>query len=642
MRTSPIILGTAGHIDHGKTSLVKALTGIDTDRLQVEKRRGITTELGFAYLDLGDTRIGVIDVPGHERFIRAMAAGAYGIDFVCLVVAADEGIMPQTQEHMDICSLLGVDTGIIAITKVDLVDPEWLALVTEEVSALRNAAFLQNAKVVHVSTQTGEGLPQLRRELEKLTQTTVKRSAHGPFRLPIDRVFSLHGFGTIVTGTVASGTVKLGESIRIGEDQPIAKIRGLEVHGQQAEKAVAGTRCAVNIAGVSVQQLSRGQMLTHPEVLEATHILDVRFRYLKTSKQSLKSRSRVLFHHATSQTQANLILAQSEKLSPGDTAYAQLRLDAATPIYAIPGDRFIVRGFQAQKHYGTTIGGGEILRIHAPKLRGKTTSKRILHLEKIENANPHERVTIAIKQSHTMGISPATLHANLGIAEEKLTSILASLCSDNTIVVAGDGRYIDAEVWREAKQTIQNSVVKRTTDSAPTQDISLEELRVKRPRNYSLETFELLVEELCTEGILFVSGDRIGPATSNANTSYTLSKLEQLVVDKFREWKVTPPKVKELPSIFSQDSTNIQVVLRRLANIKVLTKIKADYYIDTATLDELQSKLEAHLQTQGEITPGEWKTLTEASRKFSIPLAEYFDAKKLTLRIGDIRKLRGL
>ncbi|MGH9887250.1 MAG: selenocysteine-specific translation elongation factor, partial [bacterium] len=315
----PIVLGTAGHIDHGKTSLVRALTGIDTDRLPVEKARGITTELGFARLDLGERRIAVVDVPGHERFVKSMVAGATGLDLVCLVVAADEGVMPQTREHLDICELLGVRRGLIVLTKRDLVDDEWLTMVTADVRAAVAGTFLEGAPAVACSTRTSAGLDDLRAAIAAAIDDLPPRERTGVFRLPVDRVFTVKGFGTVVTGTVLGGSVKIGDELVVIPSGVSARVRGIEVHGAAVDQAIAGHRAALNVGGVSVDDLARGDLLVHPGRVAGSHILDVELRYLATAPGELPTRSKVLVHHGTSQVLATLVLVGQSQLAPGAT-----------------------------------------------------------------------------------------------------------------------------------------------------------------------------------------------------------------------------------------------------------------------------------------------------------------------------------
>ncbi|RMG48984.1 MAG: selenocysteine-specific translation elongation factor, partial [Acidobacteria bacterium] len=350
-----IIVGTAGHIDHGKTELVKALTGIDADRLKEEKERGITIDIGFAFLTMGDTRFGFVDVPGHERFVKNMLAGVHGIDLVLLVVAADESIMPQTREHFDICRLLRVKSGLIAITKVDLVDEELLQLVEEEVRDFVRGSFLDGAPIIRVSARTGVGLEELKAALVNLGERIQERQSNAVPRLPIDRVFTKRGFGTVVTGTLVSGTLREGESVEILPRQMGATIRGLQVHNKPVEVAHAGERTAVNLQGVGVEDLQRGDVLVPPRRFRPTSMLDARLELLPTAPQPIENRTRVRFHIGTAEIMARVILLDRESLRPGDAALVQFRLER--PTFAVAGDRFIIRRYSPQ----TTVGGGVIL-----------------------------------------------------------------------------------------------------------------------------------------------------------------------------------------------------------------------------------------------------------------------------------------
>ncbi|HEX8951082.1 MAG TPA: selenocysteine-specific translation elongation factor [Polyangia bacterium] len=364
------VIGTAGHIDHGKTTLVRALTGIDTDRLKEEKERGITIELGFAHLTLptGET-VGVVDVPGHERFVRTMVAGAVGIDLVVLVVAADEGVMPQTREHLDICGLLGITRGVVALTKADLVDAELRELAVADIGETLRGTFLEGAPIIAVSAKSGEGLDALKSAIAAGLREVPGKDPEALARLPIDRVFSMKGFGTVVTGTLWAGRIKPGDDLVALPPLPggaPGKVRGVQVHGVTVGEARAGNRTAINLT-TPKEQLARGQVLVRPGELEAGRLVDVRLRYLATSKRALKRRARLLVHAGTAQSLATLSLLDGNELEPGQSGLAQLALDE--PMVLLPGDRFILRGFALQRHHGTTVGGGVVLRTLGARLR---------------------------------------------------------------------------------------------------------------------------------------------------------------------------------------------------------------------------------------------------------------------------------
>ncbi|HWR97596.1 MAG TPA: selenocysteine-specific translation elongation factor, partial [Candidatus Methanoperedens sp.] len=361
---SHLIIGTAGHIDHGKTTLVRALTGIDTDRLKEEKERGITIELGFAHLDLpGLPPAGIVDVPGHEKFVHHMVAGAAGIDLVLLVVAADEGIMPQTREHLDICRLLGVTQGIVVLTKADLVEAEWLALVSQDVTAYLAGSFLEGAPLVPVSSTTGRGIPELRAAIAARLATVPPRAASGLPRLPIDRVFTMKGFGTVVTGTLVAGRLDVGDAVEVLPARVESRIRGIQVYGAAVESARAGQRTAINLPGVEKAAIERGNVLTRPGLLEPSYLMDARLSYLRSASRPLANRTRVRLHLGTSEILARVILLGRAELAPGEEAMVQLRLEA--PGVALPRDRFVIRGYSPV----VTLGGGELVDTRPAKHR---------------------------------------------------------------------------------------------------------------------------------------------------------------------------------------------------------------------------------------------------------------------------------
>ncbi|WP_242372856.1 selenocysteine-specific translation elongation factor, partial [Anaeromyxobacter sp. SG26] len=381
-----VVVGTAGHIDHGKSSLVRALTGIDPDRLREEKRRGITIELGFAHLALPDgTVAGVVDVPGHERFVRAMAAGAGGIDLVVLVVAADEGVMPQTREHLDICRLLGVPRGLVAVTKSDLLPglgADWLPLLEQDIREATKGTFLEGAAVLPVSSTTGEGLDELRAEIARLAGEVTERPADGPVFLPIDRAFSMKGFGTVVTGTLLSGQIAEGDEAALlpsPQGAPALRVRSVQVHGKAAPRALAGQRTAVNLPGIEPTAVARGQALVHAGVVPPSSILDAEVTLLAAAPRPLKHRAKLLLHVGTAQVPAAVALLDRAELRPGETAFAQLRLGA--PVAALPGQRFILRGFAVLEGRGKTVGGGRVLAVAAPRRRrGRPEATRQLEV----------------------------------------------------------------------------------------------------------------------------------------------------------------------------------------------------------------------------------------------------------------------
>jgi selenocysteine-specific elongation factor len=568
----PIVVGTAGHIDHGKTALVKALTGVDTDRLPIEKQRGITTELGFAPLELGAARVALIDVPGHERFVKSMVAGATGIDVVIMVIAADEGAMPQTREHLAICDLLGVRRGVIALTKVDLVDAETLALAEQDVRAAVAGTFLATAPLIPVSVKASSGISELRAALAAAIATTSARPATGVFRLAIDRVFTKKGFGTIVTGTVLGGEVVVGDELHVIPSGLTARVRGLESHGAAIDRATAGQRCAINLGGVAVDELARGEMLVHPERVLGSHILDVELRYLATAEQLLPKRTKVLLHHGTAQVMATLDLL-GEPLAPGDTALAQLRIDRDTPLAALPGDHFLVRGFTSSPQHGATLGGGQVIRVLAPKARRSHADA----VAAIARAKLDQRIVLEARARAANGITAAALVQRTGLAD--LTDVLHDLVATGELVLDGT-RYLDA------------------------------------PSAVALER---------------AKPQPVQPA---------LAPIDHQVLAKLQACGLEPPRPKEIAGAMGLTEAAVKPALDRLLAAKLVTKIKPDLVMHARIVEDIRAKLLAHLAAHTTIDAQQWKELTGASRKFTIPLAEFFDAEKLTLRIGDLRRKR--
>ncbi len=631
----PIVLGTAGHIDHGKTSLVRALTGIDTDRLPVEKARGITTELGFARLDLGDGQtIAVVDVPGHERFVKSMVAGATGLDLVVLVIAADEGVMPQTREHLEICDLLGVRRGLIALTKCDLVEPDWVDMVTTDVTAAVAGTFLEGAPVLPVSTKTGAGLDELRAAIRREVEALPPRATGGVFRLPIDRVFTVKGFGTIVTGTVLGGEVAVGDELAVLPSHAEARVRGIEVHGGAVESARAGMRAALNLGGVGVDDLARGDMLAHPDKIATSHILDVRLRYLRSAPGPLPERTKVLLHHGTAQVLATLVLvdAPAGGLAPGDASLAQLRLDAGTPLAALPGDRFIVRGFTKARAQGSTIGGGEIVRVLAPRLRKR--SDHAATIATLAGARLDQRLAVEIRAASFAGLAINQIVQRLGMPADALAAPLATQVAAGELLAVGEGEhahYLHAEAVAEVESRIAAHL------AASPDGLARENLRTQLPAALPPKAFDAVIAGLESRGKLSATGDRVERA--NAPRA-TLSASEHKLVEQLATWKLEPLRPKDIPAAVGMTEPQVKQALDKLVAAKQVIKVKADYYIHAAALADLRARLVAFLDEHGTIDAQQWKDLTGASRKFTIPLAEFFDAEKLTLRVGDVRRRR--
>ena len=481
-----IILGTAGHIDHGKTSLIRALTGIDTDRLKEEKERGITIELGFAHLQLPDGRLlGIVDVPGHEKFVKNMVAGATGIDLVALVIAADEGVMPQTREHLEICSILEIKHGLVVLTKVDMVDPDWLELVREDVSEYLSETFLAEAPVAEVSSVTGEGIPELIELINRMTRDIPERDMGHLFRLPIDRVFTMKGFGTVITGTSISGTIRTGDEVTVYPQGITSKIRGIHVHNEAMEEVHAGLRTAINLQGIEKMMLQRGNVVATKDSLRSTYMLDVVLDLLKSAPRKFKNRAKVRFHAGTAEIISTLVLLDRDELNPGETCLAQIRLDAPTTV--LKGDRFVLRSYSPVR----TIGGGQIL--HPLPGKKKRFQERVLNeLKMLQKGEEEEVIEIFVSLGRFKGVGEEELSFLTNMSRKKLTEQLNALKSKQRIIRFDkeQGTMIHADFMEKARSELLETLSQYHKDFPLKQGLVKEELRSRMigPKDQSFST----------------------------------------------------------------------------------------------------------------------------------------------------------
>jgi selenocysteine-specific elongation factor len=630
-----VILGTAGHIDHGKTSLVRALTGIDPDRLKEEKERGITTELGFAFLDLpSGIRLGIVDVPGHEKFVKHMVAGVWGIDFVALVIAADEGVMPQTREHLDICTLLKVKKGLIVLSKIDLIDREFLEMVTEDVTDTVKDTFLKDAPIVPVSATTQEGIPELVRVLEGLAEKVVERPAEGLFRLPIDRVFVMKGFGTVVTGTLVSGSIAVGETVQILPSGLEGKIRNLQVYNRPVEKAVAGQRTAVNLQGLETSSVERGNVLARPHTFTATQLVDAYLEYLPTAGRPLKHRAPLRFHIGTSLAEAAVFLLDRDELAPGEGGFVQLRL--SEPVVALAQDRFVIRGSSAIQ----TIGGGVVLDTH-PLKHKRHAPAVIQELEILKNGSDQQLLIQHIVRSGMGGIPRDDLFDRVALPPKDITDLLRSM------VERGDVLVIDQErmkvIERGQYQRLTTMLLQQLKDfhqrSPMKSGLAKEELRTKLPMEVDVKLFQMVLNGLIESKEIVLEKDKLRlpeHQISSSDEKGLLGRVEGAIL----KGALQPPSSRELADAWSEDEEEIRAILEHLVHQGSLVKIKSGLYFHRTPFERLKKDLMAFLAIHKEITTPQFKDMTGASRKYAIPLFEYFDQIKLTLRLGDKRILR--
>ncbi len=642
-----IVLGTAGHIDHGKTALVKALTGVDTDRLREEKRRGITIELGFAHLALPDGAVaGVVDVPGHERFVRAMAAGAGGIDLVLLVVAADEGVMPQTREHLDICRLLGVPRGLVVVTKADLLPglgADWLPLLEAEIGAAVAGTFLEGAPVVPVSSRTGEGLDALLRAVSELARDVPERPADGPLFLPVDRAFTLKGFGTVVTGTLLSGTVEPEMEVALApprQGQHPLRVRSVQVHGKPAARGLAGQRTAVNLPNVEAQAIARGQVLVEPGVVPVSQMLDVELTLLAAAPRALRHRARLLLHVGTAQVQATVSLVDRGELAPGATALAQLRLAAATAV--LPGQRFILRGFAAIEGRGRTVAGGRVLAV-AARRRKRGRPGELAQLATLAGSDLEARVTAVLAMAGPAGLAARELAGRLALSPRTLGGALERLGARGEAVLFDRDRraYVDGAVARALSARIVEAVAAFHRARPLAAGVSREEVRGRLPPVADARLFARLLAQRVEHGALVAEGDLVRLPSHQAASGAAGGALKAGVARVLAEAGLTPPWLAELPARVQATADQVSAVLKLLVAEGRVVRVSSELYFDAAAVAGLRTRLVAHLREHREISTQQFKELVGATRKHVIPLAEHFDREKVTLRLGERRVLRG-
>ncbi|WP_338031117.1 selenocysteine-specific translation elongation factor [Desulfonema limicola] len=637
------MLGTAGHIDHGKTTFIKALTGINTDRLKEEQRRGITIELGFASLDLPNGfHVGIVDVPGHEKFVKNMVAGATGIDVVAMIIAADEGVMPQTREHMEICSLLGIKSGLVVLTKVDMVDEEWLELVTEDVKEFTKGSFLEGQPVVPVSGVTGQGIPEFMKTLEKLSISIPQRTSTGLFRLPVDRVFTMKGFGTVITGTLTSGRVSVGETIMIYPSLVRSKVRGLQVHNQSVESAEAGMRTAINFQGLEKTSVNRGDVLSNPDALKPSYMLDISIQYLKSNKKPVKNRTRVRFHAGTNEILANLILLEAEELLPGKTAVAQLRLES--PVALVKDDRFVIRSYSPVR----TIGGGYILN-PIPKKHKRFRPEVIAGLKELTINESGQIIPYHIRESAYQGVSFFDLKIMTNMPEQKLRQALQSLLSAKTIVQADREKqiYIHQDSIEKLKNEITQCLSLYHKTNPLKTGISKEELRnqiFSKNMGYnpdsSIKLFNLMINHMSRENAIVQEEDMVRLANHKISLGADQADVKKQILETYTKSGLAPPYFKDLCQKLNLDNKTAKDVLMTLVDEGIIIKVKEDLYFNADYIYELKNRLVDFLKKNEQVTTPQFKEIAGVSRKFFIPLIEYFDSKNITIRIGDIRKLR--
>ncbi len=629
------IVGTAGHIDHGKTALVRALTGQDTDRLKEEKERGISIDLGFAHLALpGGDEAGVVDVPGHERFIKNMLAGAHGIDLVLFVVAADDGVMPQTEEHLDILHLLGVSDGIVVLTKADLVGERRLQEVREEIEILTTDTVLEGAPILAVSSVTGEGIEELRSEIGRRLAAVRPRERGGLFRLPVDRAFVMKGHGVVVTGTAVAGRVSPGDVVRILPGGEEARVRTVQVHGREVPAAERGQRVALNLAGVERTQVTRGHVVAHPSISAATDRFDARVEIRPFAKKPIPNRRRVRLHIGTAEVLARLvILGGPTELAPRESAYAQIVCDE--PVVAFRGDRFILRDESAER----TIGGGRVVHPFAPRHRVRDASLPT-KLERIESEDVAQATLALLEMDREFTRPPSWIAQALNLTEAEVTAV----ASHSEIEALPDGKVLEALTtcakWQRWIESLFSTLGKFHRDHPLLPGMEMEPLRGQLSDEVPPKLFREIIDRLAaekklvrSESLVRLPGHRVELKIEEKSAS---ARLEALL----ERGAYTPPDAKQMAESLKLPSRQVQDLLHALEREGRAAKVSGDLYYHASVLAQLRVLVADRIRSTGQLSAAEFRDMIQASRKFSIALLEYFDRTGFTLRVGDQRKLR--
>jgi selenocysteine-specific elongation factor len=624
------VVGTAGHIDHGKTSLVRALTGIDCDRLPEEKKRGITIDLGFASWRTADLQIGFVDVPGHERFVKNMLAGIGGIDSVLLVVAADESIKPQTREHFAICKLLGIREGVVALTKSDLTDPEIIELVRLEVGEMVEGSFLQGKPIIPVSSTTGQGIDALREALVESVRRSDDPLTRGSIlRLPIDRSFTVKGFGTVVTGTLLSGRLGKDDELELLPEGRPTRARNIEVHGESRDEAVAGERTSVNVSDLSLGDLRRGQQLTRPGTLRPTQILTVDLELLPSASE-LKDQTRVRVHHFAEELLGTVkLLDDRNRLAPGEGCVAQLRLES--PVAAAAGDRFIIRRYSP----ALTIGGGRVLDPHLPKLSGR---KREEMFETLRHGSPVERATLLARLGGLHGVSLQSLAQRWGKRADEIGGDLTKGRMERLVAVTSQGPWLHADEIQQFRRKAMTWLKDFFARERMSVGVARGEFAQKLfPRDLDPAIADFLIRDLVSERILEVRNDLFDVPGRSREIGGAEGELARTIERRFRESGLKVPAVSEIIREIPQKPKVIEGVIAFLVKSGTLIRLADGIYVHRDAVDEAKGRIAAH---RGEKIDVAWfKTFFDLSRKVAIPLLEHFDSKGVTRRVGDQRQV---
>ena len=631
-----IVIGTAGHVDHGKTLLIKTLTGKDTDRLKEEKERGISIELGFAELKLpSGKQAGIVDVPGHERFIKNMLAGVGGIDLVMLVIAADEGVMPQTREHVDIIQLLQVKKGIVVLTKVDLVDEDWLGLVTEEVREYLQGTILKRAPIIPVSSTTGQGIPELLKTIDQFVEDTEERISIGKLRLPVDRVFSVTGFGTVVTGTLLSGRISLGDTVEITPQGMASRVRSLQVHGKKVEQARAGQRTAVNLTGVEVEEVHRGNVLVTPGSVDPSHRMDVRLLLLESAAKPLKNRARVRLYLGTDEILGRVRLLDREELEPGDEIYAQLELEEQA--VTGKGDRFVIRSYSPMR----TIGGGTVIDANAPKHK-RFRPEVMEALATKEMGSPEELIEQFLAGKQGL-FGDEDIASGIGLTVEEVNVSLQKLEGDQQIkriVSEKKDLFISLQVYESWGKNIEQMAKQYHQEYPLREGFPKEEMRSRKFSFINSKSFQYLLQSLAAEGYIKLYDKALAHPSVNEELPENYKKTVNSLLAIVQQGGFQPPSWQEIVKLNKLKVTEAQEYLQYLLRTGKLVKLAdEELFFAAERYQEAKLMIIEYLSQNKEISVAQTRDLLSTSRKYILPLLETLDRERVTRRVGDNRVL---
>jgi len=624
------VIGTAGHIDHGKTSLVKQLTGKNTDWLQEEIKRGMTIDLGFAFL--GDD-ITIIDVPGHERFVRNMVAGVSTIDLVLFVIAADDSVMPQTLEHLDILKLLQIRQGIIVITKIDLVEDEWVELVIEDVKDMLKGTFLENAPIVPVSNETGKGIDEVKKIIFELLVKAEERQDKGIFRLPIDRVFTMKGFGTVVAGTVLSGSLTLDQMVELLPQKQKLRVRGLQIHEQDVKEVKIGDRAAINLAGIEKEAVDRGDVLAAPDSFRPTRFFDGKFYLLESAAKNLKNTARIRLNIGTSEVIGRVIILDKDEIKPGEAAYIQFRLEKLV----IPdvGDRYVVRTYSPIY----TIGGGVVLDVN-PRRHKRFSEEILKKLATLESGDPEKIIEQLMQRNKYQRITIQQIAQKTSLAMETVETIVNQLLDKKHLFKyseKGQDYFLLYTYYSQLKERIVNSLEGFHRKNPTRRGVSKTDLKVLIALPVDALLFNKILEVLVQESKIVVSDNRVALATHQLQITERQQKLMNRIANIYFEAAFTTPDIFNIAERIGIKESEVNDILQILFETEILIKAEQGIIFHQKRVDEAIQLIKAHFNQQHQLTVADFREMVASSRKYAVPLLNYFDSIGLTVRQQDVR-----